>query len=293
MALLPTPHPRQQLAWLCLLLLLGVSAASRGAMEVVELQYRPPSLLLPELDAVAQDTAVTASGNRLILNGDAEEIVQLVGLIRELDQPLAQYRIHVRQSGGEQLQADQWNVSGQLRTTTQPGTQIRTTTADRSSGSFTLHSSSTTHRVTTTVGQFSRGSSRGASQQVRALEGMPAYIETGLEIPFLNYYAGPQGYSQQQQYEPVVTGFYVTPSPAWNDQVQLEISVRDERYNGSTDNTIDSRGLATSVRAPLGQWIDLGSSLQQQAQEDRRYTGAKSGQSTSAYHIELMVERSD
>ncbi len=282
--------------YLAAILLLATCATSlaHAAMEVVELRHRPPALLVPELRAAAQATTVAASGNRLVLSGNREEIEELIGLIRELDQPLAQFRIHVRQSGGDSQQGQHWNTSGQLRTTTQPGTRIRTTTGDRSAGTFTLHSSSSNHSVTTTVGQFSNNSSRGAKQQVRALEGMPAYIETGHEIPFLSHYAGPQGYGSQQQYEPVVTGFYVTPTPAWNNQVQLEISVRDERYQqDQRQGYIESRGMGTSVRAPLGQWIDLGSSVQQQTDDGRGYSSYRSGSGANSYRIELMIERSN
>ncbi|MYM62210.1 hypothetical protein [Pseudomaricurvus sp. HS19] len=289
---IPNWKPAARLITLLLCLCAGSVAAA--TMEVVELRHRPPGLLLPELQAVAQATTVAASGNRLVLSGDPGEIEELTGLIQELDQPLAQFRIHVRQSGNNSQQGNQWNTSGQLRTTTQPGTKIRTTTGDRKAGTFTLHSSSTHHSVTTTVGQFSNNSSRGSTQQVRALEGMPAYIETGHEIPFLSLYPGPQGHGSQQQYEPVVTGFYVTPTPAWNNQVQLEISVRDDRYRQDQHQEyIESRGMGTSVRAPLGQWIDLGSSVQQQTDDGRGYTSYRSGNGSNSYRIELMIERSN
>lgn len=267
--------------------------ASDSAMEIIPLKHRPAELILPSLRAIAsEDTRLTAAQNQLIIRAPAQEAAKLKLLVEELDQPLAQFRIHVRQkkrhsSSGEQLSANTQYQSGRSTITVGKKT-LDGKVIPQSSSSHASTNGQYTSSVT--VKSYSTSSNSGNTQQVRAIEGYSAHIETGEEVPFLTrtYDEGHRQY--RQNYRPVITGFYVIPTLSGDDHVTLSLSATQQKLSDSNSKAIESSAYQSRIIAPLNQWIDLGASIESSNEGGRAIAKRHSVNSSDHYTIEVMIE---
>lgn len=286
-------------SWL-LMLLTWSSWASAQQLEVIPLQHRPAELILPALrDVASPATQLTATGNQLVVRAAAAEMTQLKALIRQLDQPLAQFRISVRHQG-QHSQSSRGAEGSYAYNQGQGGLRVGRTTldgkplpADNSSGTR-ITTSGGQHSSTVTIRQYSTRGDSNTTQQLRAVEGYPAYIETGQQIPFLSHYRDRYGHRVEQSYQPVVTGFYVTLSMSGSERVTLDIatskqSVAEQSYRGATVNTA---GYQSRINVPLGEWIDLGSSLQSGTSLSAGVAERRSVNDQESLNLQLKVDRS-
>ncbi|MGH1371556.1 MAG: secretin N-terminal domain-containing protein [Cellvibrionaceae bacterium] len=278
---------------------LFISNLSRASgFEVIPLKHRPAQMLVPSLHAVASaETQITAANNQLILKGDPSEIAQLRALIDELDTPLAQFRISLRQNNGERLSSqsvnhdfryEQHNSSGGIKigTTTLDGKPVH---SDSAQGTLSRSSSNSKYTSTTYVRNRSTQSKGNTQQTINALEGHPARIETGKEIPFFSldrYHS-----TETQDYKPVVTGFYVTPITSGDERVTLEISAQKQNTNKRNNREIDTASFSSTVNARLGEWINIGGALESATNNQREIGKRYQVNSSDQYSLELKVER--
>ncbi len=287
---------------LTLYLLSALSVANADSIEVVPLKHRTADLLVPTLTSISKGSVnITAANNQLILRGDAAELAQLRALIDELDTPLAQYKIYVRQNKGHT--DNERHSSSSYRSKSESGSiKIGKTTLDGrplKDGGAKVVLGDSNQRVTSTVKTYSSSSHRNTQQSVRAVEGYSARIETGKEIPFLRYTYDDNHGHISQDYKPVVTGFYVTPWQSGNDSVTLEISAqkqrletnRREHLDQSSRQQIDTASYSSTINAELGEWINLGATLERGNQKNRSIGNRYSIQAGDNYTLELKVER--
>jgi len=96
------------------------------------------------------------------------------------------------------------------------------------------------------------------TQVVTTLEGNPATIYIGQQIPFTttdNFRTGNTvSQIESTQFRDVRTGFKVLPQLR-DDQVILKISPQQSRI---TNGNIETTGLNTVIRGQVGEWIELG-----------------------------------
>lgn len=274
-------------------LLTFASAESIAAgFEVIPLKYRPAQMILPSLQAVASDdTQITAANNQLILKGDAAEVAQIRALIETLDTPLAQFRISLRQNNTLQQNSSAIAHDFEYQRESSSGNiRIGTTTLDGKpvppSQSGSGHS---TYSSTTYVKNRSTQSRGNTHQTINALEGHPARIETGKEIPFLS--RNPYDATVTEDYKPVTTGFYVTPTASGDNRVTLDISAQKQKIKRTYTQEIDTAGFSSTINARLGEWINVGGALESAA-NNRKSTGKRYRvNSSDQYQLELKVER--
>lgn len=282
-----------------LMLFIWAPGALAQQLELIPLQHRPAELILPALREIASPSAqLTASGNQLIVRASASELVRLKALIEHLDQPLAQFRISVRQQG-QNLHSGR-SVDGSYSYHQNQGSlRVGRTTPDgkplppENSSGARITTRGGEHTSTVTVRQYSTHGNSNTTQQLRAVEGYPAYIETGQQIPFLSQYYDGYGYNVDQSYQPVVTGFYVTLSLSGSERVLLDIattkqSVAEQNTHGTAVNTA---GYQSRINVPLGDWIDLGSSLQHDSSDSNGVVEYRRLQDRESFNLQLKVER--
>lgn len=276
----------------CLLITFASAISIASGFEVIPLKHRPAQMLLPSLQAIASDgTQITAANNQLILKGDADQVAQIRALIETLDTPLAQFRISLRQNNtrqqnnaaiGHEFEYQHESSSGNIRigTTTLDGKPVRPT---QSSNGHSTYSS------TTYVKKRSTQSRGNTHQTINALEGHPARIETGKEIPFLS--ANSYDATVTEDYKPVITGFYVTPTASGDNRVTLDISAQKQKIRRTNTQEIDTAGFSSTINARLGEWINVGGALES-AVNHRKSTGKRYRvNSSDQYQLELKVER--
>ena len=101
---------------------------------------------------------------------------------------------------------------------------------------------------------------------VRALEGSEAYVMVGESRPTSTVTVAPGWHgpavAQTTEYRDAQTGFYVTPRVA-GDRVTLEIAPRQQRFRSRAGgDVIQTQGAAATVSGRLGEWIEIGGTLE-------------------------------
>jgi hypothetical protein len=136
---------------------------------------------------------------------------------------------------------------------------------------------------------------RTVGQHVQVLEGRPAWINAGVQVPVHSregYIAGGVPYERRSiTYRDVRSGFYVIPRVS-GDVVTLEILQHDDRPGGRPQ-TFRTQSTGTTVSGRLGEWIDLGGIGTSESDTRRDIGQSASRGMTEGRQIRVKVECPD
>ncbi|WP_242207629.1 MULTISPECIES: secretin N-terminal domain-containing protein [unclassified Pseudomonas] len=220
-------------------LLLGCSFTVMAATEIVPLNYRTSTDMLPMAqDFLGKDGQVSAYGNQLIIKAEPDKIQELKALITQLDTAPKRLLITVDTNENNGRGDEGYSVNG-----AQPNQ--------------------------TRIISRSTASRDGGVQQVQATDGMPALIQVGQSVPITSSQSNSYGdYSSQTQYRNVTQGFYVTASVT-GDIVHLAISTNRDRMSQERPDVVNVQSTDTTVSGRLGEWITL-AGVNRQTQADKQ-----------------------
>lgn len=259
---------------------LGPAAVARDyPLKIIELRARLPEELIPILAPLAgPDGTVVGAQHTLFVRASPERLADIRRALAELDRPARSLLIQVRQGAslegsgaraGVRINEPLGGREGQGRVRVgppgPPGTQV--------------------------MASAGRGSSeRDLMQQVRALDGHPAFIAVGREqpLPYRELEVGPGGawMRQGQDYWRSESGFTVIPR-VLGDRVTLEIQTRSA--SPGRGGAMDTGALSSRVEGRLGDWIPIGASSEiDQALSGGLVYGAQGRRETQA-QVELRV----
>ncbi len=260
--------------FILLLLCFSTSVAlAQREMTIIELSFADPQQIKPAIvPFLSQGSSVSAYQDQLILNVTAQELTKIRQLLKQLDGAGRQLLLSLRSDGVGSSSERGIDLDGSFHTgdttiTTGPGG----------------HSTET--QATIRVENYQGTSTDNGNQSVRATEGMPAYISTGMTAPLQSYTIGPDGRRYyQQEYVDAVSGFYATARV--NDGV-VQLSI-DQSNNQLKGQTIATQQLQSQVSGAVGQWLPIGvisntASLQSQGLGSR-------GQSSHAGSTQLFIK---
>lgn len=216
-------------------------------MEIIQLKSRPANEIIPILKPMLEpDASISGMDNQLIIRAKPERIAEIRKILKKIDRPARRLIIYVRQ--GSTYDLDRKGVGVDMDT--KLGKHVRIITGySKMPGSTRIitRSASTRNQLDST-------------QHVQTLEGKPAFIATGKEVPVDEQTTTISGGVVQQQntvrYRDVTSGFYVIPYLN-GDQVSLNISPHMQRQ-GSIHGTYDVSSAHTTVRGQIGEWITIG-----------------------------------
>jgi type II secretory pathway component GspD/PulD (secretin) len=256
--------PVRYLLVLLLFAVAPIGQAGEQQMEILTLQHRLASELLPVLQPlVDKEGVITAKDNQLIIRSSPGNLVELKMLVRKLDNPPRRLLIEVRQPQSGSTEALQAGVSGHA-------------TLPEGSGQITLRTSGTTSRDTTATGQ-----------KIQVLEGHPALIKTGKQIPMARQQLR-NGHRVETVIEQVdvSTGFKVIPRLT-DDTVLLEIMPFSASQASGGGGIINKQEANTTISGKLGEWLEIGgaSSLQRRTGQGTVY----STQSRSQEQRQILI----
>jgi type II secretory pathway component GspD/PulD (secretin) len=218
-------------------------------IEVIELKARTLDEVLPVVrPLVGADAAVTGMGNQLIIKASPAQVEAVRKLLAQIDRPPKRLLITVSSEGEDTGGSSGYAGSADIRIGQgQIGINSSGGPVSDSRASIALQDSDTRR-------------TRNASQQVQALEGRPAYISAGAQLPIrerqTNFVNGVPYHSDVTRLQDVSSGFYVVPRLS-GEYVSLEILQHDDRTAGA-GGRIDTQRASTTVRARLGEWVELG-----------------------------------
>ena len=246
----------------CTLLLIGYLPAAMAQLqvEVIPLQNRTLEQVIPIIQPlVGEGGAVTGMNNQLIVKTTPANLAQIKQVLQSLDTPLRRLMITVRQDVDGNTVRDRSSVDGSFTT---GNVTIGNTTPGRGGPGAEISAgddAGNTIRLRSLNSQSSLNSNNDF--RVQALEGEPAFIQTGLSVPVANQnaYVTPGGVVVQNtiDYHDATSGFYVIPRINGNNVTLLvapSLSRSDPRQGGA----FEVQNIETTVHGRLGEWISVG-----------------------------------
>ena len=287
--------PMKHLACILLLSLLSSSLLADYPVEVLQLKRQSADQVIPLIKPfIDKDGSVAGMNDRLVIRTSPANMQQIRKIISQLDMPPRRLMIYLRQGpdampqrGGQDTGGDAGADSGHIvglpsdRGQVQPGKIVGLPTAGPATSAAGIHAGTRSDREQT--------------QRVQAVEGEPAYIETGTQIPVYDgaVAVGPFGYggAVNTRFKNATTGFYALARTD-GDRVRVDISSQQIRQ-GSANDRFDTQSARTSVSGRLGEWIPLGGSARG-GFNDRAQGGISATTSSNRDHsFYLKVEALD
>lgn len=242
------------------------AGAQERHLHTYTLRRALPEQVIPAISAqLAPGSSVTPYRQQLIMNVTDAEFRDLQSLLAQLDIAPRSLLISVRKQGQQFDQDTRYGVQGSV-----------------GSGNVQVRSGDGWQRREETRVYVNQGSSRGSSdgsQQVRAVEGMDAFIGAGTTLSTRNAYGG-------NELTPVESGFYAN-ARVIDGEVIVDVDQRDDRVQG---RNMATQGLQTQVRGRLGEWIPLGGIDNSRSDSQRGLSGYGSGSSSSLSDLMIKVD---
>jgi hypothetical protein len=256
-------------------LLIGHASAQERHLRTYTLQHALAEQIVPVLaPQLSPGSSVTPYRQQLILNVTDAEYQTLQTLLAQLDTAARSLLISVRKQSQQFDNNERIGVQGHI-----------------GDGNVQVQSGNGWQQRTETrviVNQGSTQSTRDGSQQVRAVEGMQAYISTGNTVSMRS------GNYGARELVPVDSGFYATARVV-NDAVIVDIDQRDDRMQGrgiATQN-LQTQRLQTQVRGRIGEWIPLGGLSSSQSGSERALTSYGNSATNSISDLAIKVDLLD
>jgi hypothetical protein len=264
-----------RLLLLVMLCVLASGAAAQRELTTIEVTYaNPQQIRAAIIPFLSEGSSVSLYQDQLILNVTADELAKARELLKRLDSAGRQLLVSLKSDGVGSESLRGVDVDGAIRS--------GNTTITTGSGRRTTET-----RTTVRVNNQRGTSTDNGSQSVRATEGMPAYISTGMTAPVQSFTTGPDGRRYDQQgYVDAVSGFYVTARV--NDGV-ARISI-DQSNNQLEGQTITTQQLQSQVSGALGQWIPIGGISNTASEQTQGIASRGQSSRTSSTQLFIKVE---
>lgn len=258
------------LLWLALA---GLAGAQERHLYNYAMRHALPEQVLPALNAqLSGGSSITAYQQQLILNVTAQEYRTIGELLEQLDVAPRSLLISLRNQSQTDSRDDRYGIEGDIGSGA-----VRVETGDD------RHSNRGDTRVG--IDQRSRQGSGDGTQQIRAVEGMAAFISAGSVQPVRTDRYG------SRELVPVTSGFYATVRVI-GDEVVVDIDQHDDRLQGHSPRTqnIQTQGIQTQVRGRLGSWIALGALQSSSQGSERNIAAYGSNRSASSTDLAIRVD---
>ncbi|HEY6548759.1 MAG TPA: secretin N-terminal domain-containing protein [Vicinamibacteria bacterium] len=267
---------------------LDASPADDTVVKVIALRHRPAADLVPILrPLVGPDGGLDALDTRLVVRATPQALARIEQALVELDRPLRSLLITVSQGLRRSSEREGSGVGGAA---SGGGTTV-VVTPPSTGGAATVETRTTRTVVQGAFGAQSQTSEGETHQQVRTVEGGPAFIKVGRSepVPTVEVVPTPAGPTlvQGTAYAEAGTGFYVRPRLA-GDMVTLELWA--ESTEGTPSGAIEGQRLGSTVVGRLGEWIEVGSALKEAETNVRSLGGAARGTTLEERSVRLRVD---
>lgn len=253
--------------------MIGSAEAQERHLRTYTLKHTLAEQITPMLSAqLSAGSSVTPYREQLILNVTDAEYRQLLPLLDQLDTAARSLMISVRKQSQQSNDNERYGVQGRVG---DGAVQVQ-------NGNVQVQSSNGYQRSESQViiNRGSTQSSRDGSQQVRAVEGMRAFINAGSTVSMRS------GRYGSHELVSVDSGFYATARIVGNEVI-VDIDQRDDRVQG---RSIATQNLQTQVRGNLGEWIPVAGLNAAQSSSERAITNYGNNSAGSMSDIAIKIE---
>jgi len=272
------------------LLLLALGAAhAQQQLEIIDLKSRTAEQVLPQLRPfIEPGGALSGMNNQIFIRASEANRRQIKELLAAIDRPPRRLLISVRQDADSSATARGGEVSGRVSS---GGTTIESRRTVVGGAGVEVRRGGDVVR-----GQVYDSRSAGServSQQVQVVEGGKAYINVGtsVPVPLRQVVLGPGGaiVSETTVYRDLGTGFTAEPQLA-GDNVTLTISPTHDTPGRYGPGSANVQRLTTTVSGRLGEWIDLGGSVEERSGEESGVLRHSTRGGSTGRRVQLKVE---
>ena len=277
------------LALACLLALLVGTVHAQQQLEIIDLKSRTAEQVLPQLRPfVEPGGTLSGMNNKIFIRASAANRQQIRELLAAIDRPPRRLLISVRQDADSTATASGGEVSGRV-TSGDVRVESRRTVVGGAGvevrrGGDVVRGQAYDER--------SAGSERVA-QQVQVVEGGKAFINVGtsVPVPLRQVVMSPGGavVSETVVYRDLGTGFSAEPQLA-GDNVTLTISPTHDTPGRYGPGSANVQRLTTTVSGRLGEWIDLGGSVEERSGEESGVLRHSTRGGSTGRRVQLKVE---
>lgn len=262
----------------CLLFLPGSIVSCYGTTAVISIDYSDPvdisgaakMLLTPE-GRISFDRRT----HSLIVIDAPQVIAEIRELVRRLDRPVPDLKIHVRLGNDKERHADELTVESRV---SGPGWSVGTGGRTEDGIDVTLKQEKARHLKT-------------YDYMVKTRSGQPAYIATGKEIPFTSRWISVcgkfGGCRNPVTYKRVETGFEVLPVVRGR-RVMVSIT---PRISSDESGIVRFAEASTRISVPLGRWVDIGMIAGNSNEAVSAVIDSSGGDKDETFSIRLMIEK--
>ena len=239
-------------------LILSPLCALAQGLEIITLRHRLADQVLPSLQPfVEPGGSLSGMNDKIFLRSSRRNQEEIRRMLAEIDVPLRRLMISVRQEG----ESDEHGRGGRVQ------------------GELSFREGKVGAGGTARVYSSSRVSQDRVNQQVQTIDGGRASIMVGESfwLPLRQIIVGPGGavVSETLVQRDLGSGFVAVPRLS-GDRVTIDVSPRHDTP-GATPLEARVERLVTSVSGPLGEWLVLGGSVQDDsAQGSGNQWGARS-----------------
>lgn len=235
-----------------------VNAFAANEFKIIDLQHSFAEDILPMIQPlVGSDGTATGMQNHLIIRTSTEKMLEIEQLISTLDVARQNLKITVSHQNNLQTNDDRFSINGRKRI-----------------GNITIDTQkfprNTADGVALDIESQQSNTQSSGNQFINVLDGQQAFIRVGQSVPYTQEWVMlTQRYISMQkttEFRDITTGFSVRPRSIGN-QIELEITPRIAKLN--QNQYIDFEELSTVVRVNRGEWLDLGSTMQQKDEVSR------------------------
>lgn len=261
----------------CFLMSLSTAIHAEAVLQVITLQHRFADDLLPTIiPMVGIDGTATGMRNQLIIRVAPDRMQEIQTVINQLDVARVNRRITVNTSNNSLRQLNRTHANGNVRI-----------------GNVTISNDrrSTANTANIDIQRQRSSQNRNSSQFLNVLDGERAFIRVGQIVPFTQEWVTlTRRFIQVDRtidWRDVSTGFAVRPRTIGN-QVELEITPRIASLN--SQGYIDFEELTSTLRVSLGEWVDIGGTMQNHDDVSRRILGRQSSTLSQNSSLRIRVD---
>jgi type II secretory pathway component GspD/PulD (secretin) len=278
----------KEIVLLFVLAVLVFPSMAYGEIKVLTLRHVAPEKVLPVVRELLNGAGkISHWENRLIVNASKEEIATIEEVLRQIDVAPVMVRISVR---AENRHAQAGNRIGVA--ILQTGETGREASGGEPGSSGTGLSRAVGRRLGNDVEE--------TAYHLRVRDGGQGFILMGQSVPYareLLFLARRHaGYGQSIDFQALNTGFWVRPVLE-GDYVTLDIRPHLEGFQKNSSGVaglpsiVELQALLTTVRIPLGRWVDLGGILRESDDISRAIVNWRAGNAREEKTVWVKVER--
>lgn len=258
-----------------LLLSISLSAFAQTELRVFTLQHHFAKDLYSVITPlVGEEGTVTGMNNQLIVRATPAQLLEIESVIAAMDVPRANRKITVASNRNQQSTYNNTELSGNVNI-----------------GNVTIGNRQRGQGASIDVTRQQNQSSQKSQQFIQVVDGQRAFIQVGTLVPFTqDWLLITKRYTQitrTTDWLEVSTGFAVSPRTIGN---QVEIEVTPRITNLRSQQSIDFETLTTVVRVNLGEWINIGQTMQQRDDVSRKILGSQSGNFEDKSNLSIRVD---